>query len=103
MPLRAILTGLAFALATSQAWAWPTKPVTFIVPYPPGGGTDVVARIVQDALSKQLGEPGIIDNRGGAGGWLGTAIAARATPDGPTMLFTLSSHSINPVIYKKLP
>jgi tripartite-type tricarboxylate transporter receptor subunit TctC len=103
MPLRAILTGLAFALATSQTWAWPTKPVTFIVPYPPGGGTDVVARIVQDALSKQLGEPVIIDNRGGAGGSLGTAIAARATPDGHTMLFTLSSHSINPVIYKKLP
>jgi tripartite-type tricarboxylate transporter receptor subunit TctC len=103
MPLRAILTGLAFALATSQAWAWPTKPVTFIVPYPPGGGTDVVARIVQDALSKQLGEPVIIDNRGGAGGSLGTAIVARAAPDGYTMLFTLSSHSINPVIYKKLP
>jgi tripartite-type tricarboxylate transporter receptor subunit TctC len=103
MTLRAILTALAFSLATSPAWAWPTKPITFIVPYPPGGGTDIVARIVQDALSKQLGEPVIIDNRGGAGGSLGTAIAARATPDGHTMLFTLSSHSINPVIYKKLP
>jgi tripartite-type tricarboxylate transporter receptor subunit TctC len=103
MPLRAILAGLAFTLAISPAWAWPTKPITFIVPYPPGGGTDVVARIVQDALSKQLGEPVIIDNRGGAGGSLGTGIAARATPDGHTMLFTLSSHSINPVIYKKLP
>src|SRR3954470_22780354 len=101
MPLRAILTGVAFALAPPKASAWPTKPVTFIVPYPPGGGTDVVARIVQDALSKQLGEPVIIDNRGGAGVSLGTAIVARAAPDGYTMLFPLSSHSINPVIYKK--
>jgi tripartite-type tricarboxylate transporter receptor subunit TctC len=102
--LRAFLTGLAFALAASNASAqWPTKPVTFIVPYPPGGGTDVIARILQDPLSKQLGHPIIIDNRGGAGGSIGTAIAARAAPDGHTFLFTLSSHSINPVIYKALP
>jgi tripartite-type tricarboxylate transporter receptor subunit TctC len=73
------------------------------VPYPPGGGTDVIARILQDPLSKQLGHPIIIDNRGGAGGSIGTAIAARAAPDGHTFLFTLSSHSINPVIYKALP
>lgn len=104
MTLRALLTGLALALAASQASAqWPTKPVTFIVPYPPGGGTDIVARIVQDSLSKQLGQSIIIDNRGGAGGSIGTAIAARAAPDGYTFLFTLSSHSINPVIYTKLP
>ena len=73
------------------------------MPYPPGGGTDIIARIYQEPLSKALGQPIIIDNRGGAGGSLGTAIAARATPDGHTMLFTLSSHSINPVIYPKLP
>ena len=95
---------LAFSLALAlPAHAWPTKPVTFIVPYPPGGGTDVIARIMQEPLSRALGEPIIIENRGGAGGSLGTAVAARATPDGHTMLFTLSSHSINPVIYKKLP
>jgi tripartite-type tricarboxylate transporter receptor subunit TctC len=104
MTLRAFLTGLALALAASQALAqWPAKPVTFIVPYPPGGGTDVIARILQDPLSKQLGEPIIIDNRGGAGGSIGTNIAAHAVPDGYTFLFTLSSHSINPVIYNKLP
>jgi tripartite-type tricarboxylate transporter receptor subunit TctC len=104
MTLRAFLTGLALALAASQASAqWPAKPVTFIVPYPPGGGTDVIARILQDPLSKQLGEPIIIDNRGGAGGSIGTNIAAHAVPDGYTFLFTLSSHSINPVIYNKLP
>jgi tripartite-type tricarboxylate transporter receptor subunit TctC len=91
------------ALAAAPAFAWPTKPVTFIVPYPPGGGTDVIARIMQEPLSRQLGQPVIIENRGGAGGSLGTAIAARANPDGHTLLLTLSSHSINPVIYPKLP
>jgi len=85
------------------AQAWPTRPVTFIVPYPPGGGTDIIARIVQEPLSKQLGQPIVIENRGGAGGSVGTAAAARATPDGYTLLFTLSSHSINPAIYPKLP
>jgi tripartite-type tricarboxylate transporter receptor subunit TctC len=79
------------------------KPVTFIVPYPPGGGTDIIARIVQEPLSKQLGQPIVIENRGGAGGSVGTAAAARATPDGYTLLFTLSSHSINPAIYASLP
>jgi tripartite-type tricarboxylate transporter receptor subunit TctC len=83
--------------------AWPTKPVTFIVPYPPGGGTDIIARIVQQPLSKRLGQPIVIENHGGAGGSLGTAVAARATPDGYTLLFTLSSHSINPAIYAQLP
>jgi tripartite-type tricarboxylate transporter receptor subunit TctC len=85
------------------ALAWPTKPVTFIVPYPPGGGTDVIARIVQEPLSRQLGQPIVIDNRGGAGGSVGTGVAARANPDGHTFLFTLSSHSINPAIYATLP
>jgi tripartite-type tricarboxylate transporter receptor subunit TctC len=104
MTLRAFLTGLALSVVTSHASAqWPTKPVTFIVPYPPGGGTDVIARILQDPLSKQLGEPIIVDNRGGAGGSIGTNVAAHAAPDGYTFLFTLSSHSINPVIYNKLP
>jgi tripartite-type tricarboxylate transporter receptor subunit TctC len=100
--IRALLLTLLAAAALPAA-AWPTKPITFIVPYPPGGGTDIIARIYQEPLSKALGQPIIIENRGGAGGSLGTAIAARATPDGHTMLFTLSSHSINPVIYPKLP
>ena len=95
---------VALALAASaSAWAWPTKPVTFIVPYPPGGGTDVIARIVQEPLARQLGQPVVIENRGGAGGSVGTAVAARASSDGHTMLFTLSSHTINPVIFSKLP
>jgi tripartite-type tricarboxylate transporter receptor subunit TctC len=92
-----------FLSGAGPAFAWPTKPVTFIVPYPPGGGTDVIARIVQEPLARDLGQPIVIENRGGAGGSVGTAAAARALPDGHTMLFTLSSHSINPAIYAKLP
>jgi tripartite-type tricarboxylate transporter receptor subunit TctC len=97
------LTAALLAMATGSALAWPTRPVTLIVPYPPGGGTDVIARIVQEPLSKQLEQPVIIENRGGAGGSIGTAVAAKAPADGHTLLFTLSSHSINPAIYPKLP
>src|SRR5688500_6118762 len=98
-----LILSLIASFWIGSAFAWPTKPITFIVPYPPGGGTDVIARIVQEPLSRQLGQPIVIENRGGAGGSLGTAVAARANPDGHTMLFTLSSHSINPAIYASLP
>ena len=93
---------LAGLLTTWMASAqeWPAKPVRFIVPYPPGGGTDVIARIVPPRLSEALGQPVVIENRGGAGGALGTAEAAKAAPDGYTFLFTLSSHTINPLLYK---
>ncbi|HUQ76674.1 MAG TPA: tripartite tricarboxylate transporter substrate binding protein [Burkholderiales bacterium] len=89
-----------FAVTAAHAADWPAKPVRFIVPYPPGGGTDVIARIVQPRLSEALGQPVVIDNRGGAGGALGTEAAAKAAPDGYTFLFTLSSHTINPLLYK---
>jgi tripartite-type tricarboxylate transporter receptor subunit TctC len=94
-----LLAGLLSAWAAS-AQEWPTKPVRFIVPYPPGGGTDVISRIVQPRLAEALGQPVVIENRGGAGGALGTAEAAKAAPDGYTFLFTLSSHTINPLLYK---
>jgi tripartite-type tricarboxylate transporter receptor subunit TctC len=94
-----LLAGLLSAWVAS-AQEWPTKPVRFIVPYPPGGGTDVISRIVQPRLSEALGQQVIIENRGGAGGALGTAEAAKAAPDGYTFLFTLSSHTINPLLYK---
>jgi tripartite-type tricarboxylate transporter receptor subunit TctC len=89
-------------LAAIPAWAqdWPARPVRFIVPYPPGGGTDVIARIVQHRLSEALGETIVIENRGGAGGAVGTEAAAKSAPDGYTFLFTLSSHTINPLLYK---
>ncbi len=96
--LTALLAGPG-ALAQS---AWPDKPIRFIVPYPPGGGTDVIARIVQEKFQNALGQPIIIDNRGGAAGSLGTDIAAKAAPDGYTVPFPLSSHTINPAIYPKL-
>ena len=96
------LLAIALALASSVAPAqdWPAKPVRFIVPYPPGGGTDVIARIVQQRMSEGLGQTIVIENRGGAGGAVGTEAAARSVPDGYTFLFTLSSHTINPLLYK---
>ncbi len=99
--ISAALVGLASALPLAAlAQAYPVKPIRFIVPYPPGGGTDVIARIVQEPLSRALGQPIIIDNRGGAGGSVGTEVAARSAADGYTILFTLSSHTINPKVFK---
>jgi tripartite-type tricarboxylate transporter receptor subunit TctC len=89
---------LTAAIAVAQDW--PAKPVRLIVPYPPGGGTDIIARIMQQPLTEALGQTVVIENRGGAGGALGTEMAAKATPDGYTFLFTLSSHTINPLLYK---
>jgi len=103
--------GLKFLIAAATLWAgmalaqsgsYPNKPIKFIVPYPPGGGTDVIARIVQEPLSSNLGQQVIIENRGGAGGSIGSEAAARSPADGYTVLFTLSSHTINPAIYPKL-
>src|SRR5215472_18190907 len=94
---------LSLLTAAAVAQDYPNKPIRFIVPYPPAGGTDVVARILSEPLGRVLGQPIIIDNRGGAAGNLGTDIAAKAAPDGYTILFTLSSHTINPKLYEKLP
>jgi tripartite-type tricarboxylate transporter receptor subunit TctC len=86
--------------APAAAQDYPNKPIRFIVPYPPGGGTDVIARILQPPLSEGLRQSIVIENRGGAGGAVGTEAAARSAPDGYTLLFTLSSHTINPLLYK---
>ena len=92
----------ALLLAASAAWSqdWPSKPIRWVVPYPPGGGVDVISRIMQNRMSEGLGQPILIENRGGAGGAGGTAEVARSAPDGYTFLFTLSSHTINPLLYK---
>ncbi len=89
--------------AFAQGSGYPDKPIRFVVPYPPGGGTDVIARIVQGRLAAVLGQTINIDNRGGAGGSLGTDLVAKAAPDGYTVLFTLNSHTVNPAIYARLP
>src|SRR5437773_7814335 len=81
------------------AQEWPAKPLRFIVPYPPGGGTDVVARIVQNRLSEALGQTIVIENRGGAGGAVGTETAARAAPDGYPFLVQVSAPSHRQVRY----
>ena len=82
---------------------WPNKPIRMIVPYPPAGGTDIVARVLNEKLAPALGATIIVDNKGGAAGNLGTDLAAKAPADGYTILFTLSSHTINPKLYRELP
>jgi len=93
-----------FAIASppAQAQTWPTKPITLVVPFPPGGGTDAFARPLSVFLAKQLGRPVIIDNRGGAGGTVGASIAAKAPPDGYTFFIGAVHHAIAPSFYPKL-
>ncbi len=99
-----VLGAAALAIAAGSApAAYPDRPIRVVVPYPPGGGTDVIARIVQDKLRQELGQAIVIDNRGGAAGSIGTEVVAKAEPDGYTVLFTLNSHTINPAIYSRLP
>jgi tripartite-type tricarboxylate transporter receptor subunit TctC len=96
-----IVTGLVLS-AAAAAQSWPTKPVTLIVPFPAGGGTDAFARPLAAQLSKQIGKQVIIDNRGGAGGTIGASIAAKAAPDGHTFFIGAAHHAIAPSIYPKL-
>ena len=98
-----VAAALLWIAGAALAQPYPDKPVRFVVPCPPGGGTDVIARIVQERFQAALGQPVVIENRGGAAGSLGTDVVAKAPPDGYTVLFTLSSHTINPAIYAKLP
>lgn len=101
--LAAITTAVLALVATPlQAQTWPTKPITLVVPFPPGGGTDAFARPLAVQLSKQLGRPVIIDNRGGAGGTVGASIAAKSAPDGYTFFIGAVHHAIAPSFYPKL-
>ena len=93
------LTGMGMA----HAQAWPTKTVTIVVPFAPGGGTDIGTRIVAQKLSQLWGQSVVIDNKGGAGGNLGLEVVSRAKPDGYTLLTgNVGTQSINPTLYKKL-
>jgi tripartite-type tricarboxylate transporter receptor subunit TctC len=99
-----VLCVAAFALSRSAvAEDWPTRPVTLIVPFAPGGTTDIVARIVGQALSVRLGQSVIVENLGGAGGTLGANQAAKAAPDGYTIFMATIAHTMAPGIYKSLP
>ena len=96
----------ALALSALGAWAqsWPTKPVRIVVPFTPGGTTDILARAIAPELSKAFGQSFIVDNKGGAGGNLGAEIVARSAADGYTLLMgTVGTHGINRALYDKLP
>jgi tripartite-type tricarboxylate transporter receptor subunit TctC len=97
-----ILLGFASGLAQA-ADAYPTRPVRMIVPFAPGGPTDVIARVVAQRLSESLAQQVVVDNRAGAGGNIGMGIAANATPDGHTVLVVSSSFVVNPGLYSKIP
>ena len=98
----ALFAGAVFPAIVAAQAGWPVKPVTLVVPFPPGGGTDAFARPLAAHLSKQLGRQVIIDNRGGAGGTVGASIAAKAQPDGYTYLIGAVHHTIAPSFYPKL-
>jgi tripartite-type tricarboxylate transporter receptor subunit TctC len=98
-----VFLALAFAALQASAQAWPQKPVRFIVPFPPGGATDISARLLGEKLSQIWGQQVVIENRGGAGGGVGAAEAARAAPDGYTLFFPSGSVvTANQHIYAKL-
>lgn len=98
----AAIAAATFALA-AQAQGYPTRPVKIIVPFAPGGFTDVVARILQTQLSGALGQPIVIENKPGAGSTIGTAEVANAKPDGYTLAMVSTTHVITPSIYQKMP
>jgi tripartite-type tricarboxylate transporter receptor subunit TctC len=108
MLLVRIAAAAAFATAvlhigSAAAQAYPSKPIRLMVPFPPGGSTDIVARIVAQKLSAQLGQPMVVENRGGAGGTIGAAVVAKAAPDGYSLLVgTTSTHVVAPSVYAKL-
>ncbi|HLQ89635.1 MAG TPA: tripartite tricarboxylate transporter substrate-binding protein, partial [Xanthobacteraceae bacterium] len=83
--------------------AYPDRPITLIVPFAPGGPTDIIARILATALGQSLGQQVIVDNRGGAAGNIGMGMAARAAPDGYTLLLTSTAIAVNTALFKNLP
>ena len=101
--LASLSLALSIPLPASGAGDWPQRPIRLIVPFAPGGGTDINARILADPIGKALGQTIVIDNRPGAGSSIGSDIAAKSVPDGYTLLLGTISLTINPAVYKKLP
>ncbi len=102
---RSFTLALAATLAAPAAFAqaWPAKPIRIIVPYPPGGFTDVTARLIGQKLQERLGQTVVIDNKAGANGTIGVADLARSAPDGYTFAIVIAAHAANPSLYAKLP
>lgn len=102
--LAAAAATLSLASAAAAQTTYPDRPIRLIVPFPPGGTSDVVGRIFAEALAKQIGQPVVVENRGGAGGTVGSRAVASAAPDGYTLLLgTSSTNGTNPAVYKNLP
>ena len=102
--LRRLSLSVLLALSATQAWAaFPDKPVRFVVPFPPGGGNDLVARALAEGMARELGQQVIVDNRPGAGTVIGTEYAATRPPDGYTILLASVSFSVNPSLLPSLP
>ncbi|MGE5526041.1 MAG: tripartite tricarboxylate transporter substrate binding protein [Rhodospirillaceae bacterium] len=98
-----LLAGAALAVwagLAPAAQSYPTKPVRIIIPFPPGGSNDIVGRLIAQQLSDRMGKQFVVDNRGGAGGVLGSEIAANSAPDGYTLLIVSSAYAFNPSLYK---
>lgn len=99
----AMSTSMLLFCGTAQAQTWPTKPIRLIVPYPPGGGTDIVARLLASGLTEKLGQTVIVENKSGASTIIGTSFVSKAEPDGYTVGLVTDSFVINPKFMKELP
>lgn len=99
----AVALAVALPATTANAQAWPARTVRFIIPFPPGGPTDIMGRLAADMLSRAHGQQFVPDNRGGAGGNIGTDLCSKAAPDGYTICMMTAAQGISPGIYRKLP
>src|SRR5437879_7706010 len=107
--LLSLLAGAALAVGSAACWPqaaspnFPARPVRMVVGFPPGGGTDIIARLLAQKLTERWGQSVVVENRAGAGGNIATDLVARSAPDGHTILMAFSSHASNPALYGKLP